>query len=56
MGYFSIKELGLPENSWSAFETHHHTVPFPPGKLIYLQGSPRRPVLLPENRSREGVH
>lgn len=40
MGYFSIKELGLPENSWSAFETHHHTVPFPPGKLIYLQGSP----------------
>ena len=34
MGYFSIKELGLPENSWSAFETHHHTVPFPPGKLI----------------------
>ena len=40
MGYFSIKELGLPENSWSAFETHHHTVPCPPGKLIYLQGSP----------------
>ena len=40
MGYFSIKELGLPENSWSAFAAHHHTVPFPPGKLIYLQGSP----------------
>lgn len=39
MGYFSIKELGLPESSWATLETHHHAVPFPPGKLIYLQGS-----------------
>ena len=39
MGYFSIKELGLPENSWAAFETHYPSVSFPPGRMIYLQGS-----------------
>lgn len=40
MGYFSIKELGLPENSWEALATGQHTIHFPPGKVIYLQGSP----------------
>lgn len=39
MGYFNIKELGLPENSWVAFEAHYPSVTFPPGKLIYLQGT-----------------
>lgn len=39
MGYFSIKELGLPENSWKAFESHYHSIHFPSGKLIYLQGT-----------------
>lgn len=40
MGYFSIKELGLPENSWSAFETHHHTVPFPPASSSTCKAPP----------------
>ncbi len=39
MGYFNMKELGLPENSWQPFEQHYPPSVFPPGQLIYLQGS-----------------
>lgn len=39
MGYFNITELGLPENSWKPFENHYPPTVFPPGQLIYLQGT-----------------
>lgn len=39
MGYFNVKELGLPENSWKTFEKHYPPSVFPSGQLIYLQGS-----------------
>ncbi len=39
MGYFNVAELGLPENSWELFENHYPFTVFPPGQLIYLQGT-----------------
>lgn len=39
MGYFNVTELGLPENSWKPFENNYPPTVFPPGQLIYLQGT-----------------
>lgn len=39
MGYFNVTELGLPENSWKPFEQFNPPVVFPPGHLVYLQGT-----------------
>lgn len=39
MEYFSIQELGLPQEIWAPFAQHYAPVRYAPGQMIYFQDS-----------------